>query len=214
MNRSARITKKWLRSVEASSALIDWCTQQPKRKTAGKLVEQLLSEGRIEWANWLLSRILARPQVVQYAIFAAEQVIGIYEAQYPDDSRPRAAIAAARRVLDDDSADNRDAAERAAYETGCASERAAGTTAWPARAAACAASAAQRAAETATGIEAGIVRGVARSAERAVENAAESAAWTAEGSAAWGAAWSAARSAACTAMCFRLIGYGLTLMKG
>ena len=41
-----------------------------------------------------------KTQKVQYAIFAAEQVIDIYEKKYPDDLRPRKAIEAAKSYLD------------------------------------------------------------------------------------------------------------------
>ena len=40
-----------------------------------------------------------KKQAVQYAIFAAEQVIDIYEGKYPNDKRPRNAIEAAKAYL-------------------------------------------------------------------------------------------------------------------
>jgi len=49
-------------------------------------------------------------QYVSYAIFAAEQVLDIYEKQYPDDKRPRQAIDAAKKCLKDPSKKNKNAA--------------------------------------------------------------------------------------------------------
>jgi hypothetical protein len=53
-------------------------------------------------------------QNIEIAIFCAEQVIHIYEASYPDDNRPRAAIEAAKAVLANDTEENRKAARSAA----------------------------------------------------------------------------------------------------
>lgn len=49
-------------------------------------------------------------QYVGYAIFAAEQVIDIYEKKYPDDKRPREAIEVAKECLKNPSKKNKDAA--------------------------------------------------------------------------------------------------------
>ena len=92
---------------------------------------------------------MSQPQHISYAIFAAEQVIDIYEKQYPKDDRPRKAIEAAKKVLKDDSLENRRAATEAAW------------AAWAARAA-----------------EAAEAAGAARAAEGAAE-AAGAAGWAA-----------------------------------
>jgi len=47
---------------------------------------------------------------VALAIYAAEQVIDIYEKEYPDDKRPKEAIKAAKRWLKNPTKKNRDAA--------------------------------------------------------------------------------------------------------
>lgn len=61
---------------------------------------------------------------VSLAIYSAELVIDIYEKQYPDDDRPRKAIEAAKKVLKNDTKENRDAARSA--------ESAAESAAWSA----------------------------------------------------------------------------------
>ena len=47
----------------------------------------------------LICRLLNHKQRVQYAIFAAEQAVEIYERQYSDAKRPRQAIEAAKKWL-------------------------------------------------------------------------------------------------------------------
>ena len=54
-------------------------------------------------------------QYVAYAIYAAEQVIGIYEKKHPDDKRPRQAIEAAKKCLENPTKENKAAANAAAF---------------------------------------------------------------------------------------------------
>ncbi len=68
---------------------------------------------------------------VALSIFAAEQVLKNYESKYPNDSRPRDAIEAAKKVLLDDTKENRSAARSAAESAWSAAESAA----WSARSA-------------------------------------------------------------------------------
>ena len=65
------------------------------------------------WANWLLARLLNRPNQIRYAVYAAKQVLSIYEKKYPTDKRPRAAIQAAIRCIEHDTPENRRAADAA-----------------------------------------------------------------------------------------------------
>ena len=87
---------------------------------------------------------------VSYAVYAAEQVIDIYEKKYPDDKRPRKAIEAAKACIKNPSAKNKEAAGwAAAWAAGAAAraaEAAARAAGWAAEAAARAAEAAARAA--------------------------------------------------------------------
>ena len=86
-----------------------------------------------------------KEESVRLAIFAAEQVIGIFEKKYPNDKRPREAIEAAKKYLENPS----EAAARAAWAAAwaaAAAARAAWAAAAAARAAAWAVEAAARAA--------------------------------------------------------------------
>ena len=105
------------------------------------VLKRLLSEKKYDWANWLIVRVMKRKRYLAYAIFAAEQAIGIYEAQYPDDKQPRQSIEAAKRVLKNDNKENRAAARAAARAAWAAwdaraASAAARAAAWVARAAA------------------------------------------------------------------------------
>lgn len=93
------ITKEWLRKKGACPDGINWFIAQPEMD-AESIVEKLLKEKKNEWANWLIVRLLPYMQQVKYAIFAAEQVVEIYAAKYPEDKRPQAAIVAAKEYLE------------------------------------------------------------------------------------------------------------------
>jgi hypothetical protein len=106
---------------------------------------------------------LDRHDKVRYAIFAAEQVLGIFEGKHPDDKRPRQAIEAARRYLETpcDAAD----AAYAAYAADAAAYAAdAADAAYAAYAAADAAYAAAYAAGAAAYAAARAARAAARAA--------------------------------------------------
>jgi hypothetical protein len=127
---------------------------------------------------------------VALAIFAAELVIDNFEKEYPKDHRPRKAIEAAKKWLENPTEKNRKAAEAVAWST-------AWSTAWyawsTARSAARSAWSAWVAARSAKSTR------PAWPAWFAAESAARSAAWSVES--AWAAArsvesaWAAARSA-------------------
>ena len=61
----------------------------------------------LKYCNWIIVRKMKYRQRIRYAIYAAEQVIKIYEEKYPDDNRPRKAIQAAKKVLKENNKKNR-----------------------------------------------------------------------------------------------------------
>jgi len=107
------ITKQWLKEKSACKTGVDWFTAQ-KESSGIKVVKKLVKEKKLDWANWLIVRIMDYKQRVQYAVFAAEQVIHIYEKKYPDDKRPRKAIEAAKKCINNPSEENKNAAYAAA----------------------------------------------------------------------------------------------------
>ena len=221
-NSEMIITKEWLdkkgacgESLEEFPGLIG--------KDSLNILDVLIEKEKLEWANWLIVRVMTYSQYVSYAIFAAEQVIEIYEKAYPDDNRPRQAIEAAKKCLSPaDSAAS--AADSAAWAASAAARAAwaAASAAWAAdraadRAAARAAWAADRAADRAAARAAWAADSAAWAADSAAW-AAASAAWAAD-SAAWAAASaasaadSAADRAADSAMRIKILNYGIKLLK-
>ena len=112
-----KITLDWLEEHHACLEGIDWFRAQSETDGVA-LVKKLMAEKRHGWAQWLIVLIMTRPQYLDYAIFAAEQVLPIYEQQYPGDDKPRLAINAARKCIANDTPANRDAAGAAARAAG------------------------------------------------------------------------------------------------
>jgi len=91
------ITLKWLQSKGACKESLEAWHKETDHDTFATL-NRLVSKNP-EWGSWLICRLMNKKQAVQYAIFAAEQVIDIYEGKYPNDKRPRNAIEAAKAYL-------------------------------------------------------------------------------------------------------------------
>jgi len=108
-----KLTEQWLREKSACSEGVEWFLKQ-KETDAVKVLKKLIKEKQLPWANWTIVRVMNYKQRVQYAVFAAEQVIGIFEKKYPDDKRPRQAIEAAKKCIDNSSEENKNAAAYAA----------------------------------------------------------------------------------------------------
>jgi hypothetical protein len=67
------------------------------------------------YANWLITKCFNKKQNVQYAIFAAESVLSIFENKYPKDQRPQIAINSAKDYLKNCCKKTKYAAANAAY---------------------------------------------------------------------------------------------------
>ena len=163
------------------------------------VVERAIAIGALDDALWLAPRVLTKEDAVRYAVFAAREVLPIFEDKNPHYNRPRAAIESAEAWLAnpcDETSRAVDAAADAAF--------AAFAAASAADAAASAAAYAARAAEFA-----------ARAAEfaaRAAADAAFAAAYSAFAAAyAARVAEFAARAAACTELKVKLLRYAVEL---
>ena len=128
------ITLEWLQSQGACEESIEEWHKETDHDTFATL-NRLLDKNP-EWGNWLVCRLMNKKQAAQYAIFAAEQVIGIYEGKYPNDKRPRNAIEAAKAYLKNPCAKTKAAANAAAYAAAAAADAAAYAAAYAAAAAA------------------------------------------------------------------------------
>ena len=193
-------TDEHLKTLNPCANGYEWYAKNCRDKgidNTAQIIDLLIKDDRLEWANWTIARALSGENRIRYAIFAAEQVIDIFERKYPKDDRPRKAIEAAKAVLKNDNEKTKSAAADSADSAGLA--------AWSAWSAADSADSADSA-----GLAAWSAGFAARSAE-----SARSAAWsTAEsaGLAAWSATWSA-ESAAESAMKEKIIRYGVGLLK-
>jgi len=118
-----KITLDWLKEKGACKESYKWFEEQ-KDTDSIDLLKKLIEEGKLDWANWAIGRLMTYKQQVQYAVFAAERVIELYEAKYPADKRPRQAIEAARQCIDDPSNENKKAATTASEAATAASEAA------------------------------------------------------------------------------------------
>ena len=107
------LTKEWLKEKGACSGGFEWWCKNGA-DTVEKTVELLIADEKFDWASWLLTMAFSRKNKIRYAIFAAEQVLDIFEKKYPADNRPRKAIEAARVVLENDTKENRASAAYAA----------------------------------------------------------------------------------------------------
>ena len=107
------ITTELLQSLDANQKDIDLVASYDD-KEAEAVIRQLVKDNRWDYANWLLPRLMDYKGYVSYAVFAAELVLPIWEKKHPDEQRPRQAIAAAKRCIDDPSEENKKAAELAA----------------------------------------------------------------------------------------------------
>ena len=131
------ITKEWLQKNGACSEGKAWFNGQSE--TDAKIVIlELLKQNHFDWANWTIVRLMTHEQKIKYAIYAAEKVLSIYEAKYPENKAPRNAIKSAKAYLKNPSEENKNAAARAAN----AAARAAADAAYAAARAAYAADAA------------------------------------------------------------------------
>ncbi len=146
-----KITTELLESLQACRSGIDLVASYPD-KDPEAVIRRLVSDDRWDYANWLLPRLMDYRGYVSYAVYAAKLVLPIWEKKYPDDKRPRKAIEAAKKCIDDPSDENRLAADShpAAWAAAARSAiPAAGEAAWAAAAASAAAAAGESAHEAA-----------------------------------------------------------------
>jgi hypothetical protein len=126
------ISLKWAEDNHACQEAREWFKgglNGKRSMSVSKLFSLLKQIDRIDWANWLVVRLMTHDQQIMYAIYAAEQVIGLYEDRYSEDTRPRDAIQAAKTYLEDKTEANKnkvaDAAADAAYAAAHAADAAA-----------------------------------------------------------------------------------------
>src|SRR3990167_165452 len=108
-----KITKRWIEKYNPCSRAVEWFWKQKERDNI-KVLKKLIAEDKLDWANWAIVKFMAElgtirgyQMYVKYAVFAAKNVIDIFEKEYPDDKRPRQAIEAAKKCLKNPSKKNK-----------------------------------------------------------------------------------------------------------
>jgi hypothetical protein len=109
---NTEVTLKRLEDLKACSSAKDWFKSQGKKKIdlfegfkylmSKRGIENIrmtYNDDSLSWSSWFITRIMNKRRRVMYVIYAAEQVIDIYEERYPGDRRPREAINAAKEYL-------------------------------------------------------------------------------------------------------------------
>ena len=109
-----KLTKKWLEDNDACKEAVEQWEKEGCEPDVMKVLHRCIEIKRCDWGNWLIVRHMTYKQYVSYAVYAAEQVIDLYEKKYPDDKRLRQAIEAAKACIENPSAKNKEAAAEAA----------------------------------------------------------------------------------------------------
>jgi hypothetical protein len=73
------ITKEWLKENDACIDVHNWFLNQNKDFKDIELIETLIQEEKYFWAIWTIIKIFNKIQRAKCAIFAAEQVLHIFE---------------------------------------------------------------------------------------------------------------------------------------
>jgi hypothetical protein len=208
-----KITLEQLQKMGACESGIEWFTGQ-RARTLKRIVPKLIKSEHANYAFWLLSRLMTHPQKVNFAICAVEQVLELFEKEYPADDRPRKAIQAAKDFLAgkitadaaDAAANAADAAANAAANAAYAAYAAANAADAAANAAYAAYAAANAAYAAANAAYAAYAANAADAAANAANAAANAAAHAAN------AAAHAANAAGRRATETKIADYGLTLL--
>lgn len=110
-----KLTLEMLKEATKDQSIIDWFIGQNDTDFVSLINKAFESgsENILDFFNFRIARLLDRTGKIKYAVFAAEQVIGIFEKKYPDDKRPREAIDAAKKAIENDTKENRKAADTA-----------------------------------------------------------------------------------------------------
>ena len=77
-----KITKEWLEEQGVCQEGRLWFEAQTETD-AVQVLEKLIKENQLDWANWTICKIFSDKQRTQYAVFAAEQVAYLWKDKYP-----------------------------------------------------------------------------------------------------------------------------------
>lgn len=110
---NAKWLEKWPACEDELSECIKWFKKQ-KTDDPIKLIRKLIKAEKWEWINHCFKNTLTKKQAVKSTIYAAVQIINLFEKEFPEDKRPREAIKSALAYLKKPTKKNKDAAKAAA----------------------------------------------------------------------------------------------------
>jgi hypothetical protein len=128
-----QIDKKWIEKISCEDG-VEWFEKRYPKGTVDAIqsIKDAIEDNELYGANLGICEIFTERQCRAYAIYAARQVLHIFEKEYPNDKRPRLAIVAAEKYLKHPTEKNKekmaaawDAAEDAARDAAWAAARAA-----------------------------------------------------------------------------------------
>ena len=124
------ITEQQLLDAGCCSSVKKYFSEQgKKRRNVDELLNEAISNDDHYDAAYAISALMKPTQRIKWAVWSAEQVINIFEENYPGDDRPGAAINAAKSYLKNPSAANAANAAKAADYANAAAADAAGADA-------------------------------------------------------------------------------------
>jgi hypothetical protein len=91
-----KINREWLDLKHACNEGVEWFTKKFVEIDSDELIDVLLADKQIWWANWLIINIISKEDCIKYAVFVAELVLPLFEEKYPTDNRPKNAIIAVK----------------------------------------------------------------------------------------------------------------------
>jgi hypothetical protein len=128
------ITTKQVKDLQPCNDGWKWYMENQEEDLEKLLIK--INSVRPDWARWLFTNLMDRKQCLEVAIFAAREVLSIFEDKYPNDDRPRKAIESAEKWIKYPLDENRYAAAAAADASADAAAAAADASADAAAAAA------------------------------------------------------------------------------
>lgn len=102
-----KITIEWLQEKQASEEKIKWFLAQDEID-AIKLLHKLREEKNWSYFLWLAPKFMTQIQIAEWVVYAAEQALPDFEKEFPDDKRPRQAIEATKKLVEEVLENNND----------------------------------------------------------------------------------------------------------
>ena len=100
------ITEEWLESHRADEEEIKYiCKEGLIGLSASDFTKKIINLNKIDhkkwfyYANWLITSVMSQKSRVQYAVFAADEVLPIFERRFSADVNPRKAVEAAKKYI-------------------------------------------------------------------------------------------------------------------